>query len=135
MSLVIAEYVYRDEQGGPLRRKLRYDPKSFAWERWTGSSWAPGLEGARPNTLYGLERLHRQRTTWIVEGERDVETLTQLGIPAATSGAAGSWTDAHAQQLKAAGVEQVIVVPDHDPAGEQHGVDTMRSCLRAGITV
>ena len=38
------EYVYRDPDGRPLARKVRYaDPKDFRWERPQGERWIYGL--------------------------------------------------------------------------------------------
>lgn len=39
---VVAEYVYRDENGKPLYRVCRTEPKSFFQQRWCGTEWVNG---------------------------------------------------------------------------------------------
>lgn len=55
---------------------------------------------------------------YVVEGEKDVETLRQHGLCATTCpGGAKNWRRAHSMNLKGA---DVIVVPDNDRSGAEH---------------
>jgi len=59
---------------------------------------------------------------FIVEGEKDVETLRSLGLCATTNrGGAGKWRDEYADDLKGAG--SVVVIPDNDEPGRKHAQD------------
>ena len=56
-------------------------------------------------------------TIYLVEGEKDADTLWRLGRPATTNaGGAGKWTKADSEALKGA---DVIVIPDNDEPGEK----------------
>jgi AAA domain len=54
----------------------------------------------------------------IVEGEKDVDALRGLGIPATTCpGGAGKWRDEYSQHFKGA---SVVIVGDNDDPGRDH---------------
>ncbi len=73
------------------------------------------------------QRVHRR-------GQKDVERLCALGLSATTSvGGAGSWREDYTQQLVAAKVKQVVVLPDNDDAGRAHAEDVARSCHAVGL--
>jgi RecA-family ATPase len=64
---------------------------------------------------------------FVVEGEKDVETLAGLGIVATCNpGGAGKWRDAYADHLAGA---DVVVLPDHDKAGRDHAEAVARSLV------
>lgn len=118
---VIATYVYTDEQGAPLHRTRRLDPKGFYQERFDGRQWVPGLKGTRL-VPYNLQAIHsaiaRNERIFIVEGEKDVETLRKHRVVATTNPmGAGKWHDDYAAFFKGA---RCTVLPDNDPAGAHH---------------
>lgn len=135
---VIASYRYKDEAGHLLYEVVRFDPKGFTQRRPDGKrGWIPSLKGVR-RVLYRLPELaaKRPKLVWVVEGEKDVDRLWALNLPATTnSGGAGNWTDEHTEQLVSQGITSVILVPDLDEAGERHARTVTASCLRAGLTV
>lgn len=58
------------------------------------------------------------KAIYVVEGEKDVETLRKLGLVATTCpGGAQNWRKAHSMNLEGA---HVIVVPDNDKSGSEH---------------
>jgi hypothetical protein len=131
-SRVVATYDYRDEQGDRLYQVLRFEPKAFRPRRPDGR-W--GLGDAR-RVLYRLPDLAGQARSVLCEGEKDVEALWALGIPATTSpGGASGWRDEYAAQLVAAGVREVVILPDHDEAGERYAAAVARACLAQGLGV
>ena len=72
----------------------------------------------------------------MAEGEKDVDRLWALDLPATcNAGGAGQWRAAHSEQLKAAGVRRVLVIPDADEAGRTHGQAVARACAGAGMRV
>jgi putative DNA primase/helicase len=68
-------------------------------------------------------------TIYIVEGEKDVETLRALGLVATCNpGGAGKWQPSYNEVLRG---RHVVILPDHDDSGRQHSMDVARSL--AGI--
>jgi hypothetical protein len=73
---------------------------------------------------------------YIVEGEKDARALQAIGLVATTNvGGAGKWRPEYVDQLRAAGVQRVVVLPDHDDPGRLHGDTVARSCHAAGFDV
>lgn len=58
-------------------------------------------------------------TVYIVEGEKDADTMAGLGLCATTNaGGAGKWREGHTAHLKDA--TEVVLLPDNDKPGEEH---------------
>src|SRR5262245_34117125 len=115
----------------PGFQKVRY-PKGheprFAIRHREGSGWKWGAGGADTSVLYRKAEIDEQialgRTILVVEGEKDVDRLRAIGIPATCNSQGASepgkkpkWKAAHSAQLKGA---NIVVIPDHDPAGYAH---------------
>ena len=117
---------------------VKYSPKGFKQRRKTASGeWAWNLKGV-------ALRLYRQddlmaagaAEVYVVEGEKDVETLRQHDLLAVTNhGGAGKWRKAHTAALVAAGCTSVTIFPDDDEAGRKHGEQVAASCKAAGLAV
>jgi hypothetical protein len=134
-SRIIATYDYRDEGGALLYQVVRFEPKTFRQRRPDGSGWTWRLGDVR-RVAYRLPELRGRATVFAPEGERDVDRLWALGLPATcNAGGAGKWQDAYTRQLVAAGVQHVVILPDNDAPGRQHGAMVARSCLAAGLAV
>lgn len=59
------------------------------------------------------------KTVYIVEGEKDADTMAALGLTATTNaGGAGKWREGHTEHLK--GAAEVVLIPDNDKPGEEH---------------
>ena len=115
---------------------VRYEPKDFRQRRPDGrGGYLWNLDGILPR-LYRLNRLAGRETVVVAEGEKDVDRLWSLDLPATCNAAgAGQWRPAHTEQLRAAGVRRIVVVPDADDSGRAHGQAVARSCAAAGIDV
>ena len=75
-------------------------------------------------------------TAYIPEGEKDVDRLRAIGLTATTNvGGAGKWRDAYTQQLVAANVQRVVVLPDNDEPGRRHTDVVAASCHGHGLEV
>jgi DNA primase len=62
---------------------------------------------------------------FVVEGERDVETLREHGFVATCNpGGAGKWRPEYADLLRG---KTCIVIPDTDEPGRKHAEDVIRS--------
>jgi len=118
-----AVYPYYDDGGELLYEVVRIEPKTFRQRRPDGhGGYHWNLQGVTrvpyrlPQLLDGIAR---GDTIWVVEGEKDAETLAAHGHTATcNSGGAGKWTDDHARWLT--GAAQIVVVADNDAPGYDH---------------
>lgn len=121
-----AVYDYRDDQGAVRYQVVRYKPKAFRQRRPNGAGgFVWNMVGVEP-LPYRLERiLSRPRyEVFIVEGEKDVDALVNLGLVATCShGGAGKWDKAISPYLAG---RDVVILPDNDEAGRQHAEDVAR---------
>ena len=83
-------FTYTDAKGNPLYRVKKCPPKQFYFERYSQGTWLPKLEGVA-RTLYNLPTLLDAKEVFLLEGEKDCETLKRLGLVASTMGSKNSW--------------------------------------------
>lgn len=116
---VVAEYVYRSATGDPVYKVLRYEPKTFKQQKWTGREWAWGMDGVQ-RVLYNLPDILAagDRPVVICEGEKDCELLGKMGFIATTNvGGAGKWMEGYSDALKG---RSVVCCGDNDEPGKKH---------------
>jgi len=94
----IATYVYTDEQGTPLYRKLKYDSEHYHIQRYENGAWISRLNGTR-TVLYNLPELREAPLAFLLEGEKDCETVKGLGLVATTMGSISQWKAEYATQF------------------------------------
>src|SRR5262249_4748905 len=117
-----AIYDYTDAAGELLFQVIRFEPKSFRQRRPNSTGgWDWSMKGVR-RVLYRLpelvEAVAAERTIFIAEGEKTVDALVRLGVPATCSaGGAGKWRDDYSKYLSGA---DVVILPDKDEPGEGH---------------
>ncbi len=125
---LIASYDYRDERSKVLFRVRRYDPKGFDQCRPTrGGKWIASVSGVRkvPYKLPELVKAGTDEPVFIVEGEKDVESLFTIGVLATCNAmGAGKWTADHSNFLRG---RRVIILPDNDEPGRKHAEQVARS--------
>jgi hypothetical protein len=137
-----ATYDYVDTDGVVRFQKVRNPPGSklrFWMRRPDGNGgWIKGTEGVDTTILYRLPEVIEaialvERTILVVEGEKDVDNLWRIGIPATCNAGGASapdklpkWRREHSAQLVSA---DIVVIPDHDPAGYAHADATCRGLL------
>lgn len=122
-SQIVAKYDYCDEQGGILFQALRYEPKAFRQRRPNGSGWEWSVKGIRkvPYRLPELLAASLEQYVYIVEGEKDVERLSVLGLAATcNAGGAGKWQRSFSEHFKG---RKVAILSDNDDAGRKHARD------------
>lgn len=119
-----AEYRYRNAKGEYLYSKLRYegpdiDGKQIRYGRIVDGKYSPG-KGDIDADLYNVESLSdaiaEGKTVYYVEGEKDVETLRELGLVAVTAGGTNDWKSRYAEYF--IGVHDLVVIQDNDSPGE-----------------
>jgi putative DNA primase/helicase len=117
---IVATYDYRDEHGELLFQVVRYEPKDFRQRRpKPGGGWVWSVKGVRV-IPYRLPELLAEptRPVFVVEGEKDVDSLARIGVLATcNAGGAGKWTAEHAVFLPE---RQVFAAGDNDDSGRKH---------------
>lgn len=121
-----ATYTYFDAEGVEVYRVLRKvspdsGKKTFRQEaKRKDGSWVPNMDTVT-RVLYRLPELKeadRDETVYVVEGEKDVDNMLQLGAVATTNvGGAGKWLPSYSEHLRG---RNVVVLPDNDEPGEKH---------------
>jgi 5S rRNA maturation endonuclease (ribonuclease M5) len=125
-------YVYVDEEGVPLFQAVRMPGKKFRQRHYdpdhpdSKDGWVWNLEDRDGNplrrVLYRLPELifglTEGRGVYIVEGEKDVESLRALGyVGTCNPMGAGKWRDEYSPIFTGA---NVTIVADRDDAGRAH---------------
>ena len=119
---IVATYDYVDETGELLFQVVRLQPKTFRQRRPDGKGgWDWSVKGTRlvPYRLPDLlEAVAAEEIVFVVEGEKDVENLRALGIPATCNPmGAGKWPEDFSQFFAGA---RVVIIPDNDESGRKH---------------
>jgi hypothetical protein len=130
----VAKYDYSGFQ------KVRY-PKGhkprFLIRHRNGNRWEWGAGNADTSVLYHKDEIEEsialERTILVCEGEKDVENCRKHRIPATCNAHGASepdktpkWRIEHSEQLRGA---DIVVIPDHDPAGYAHANTVCRLSL------
>lgn len=133
-SSAAATYDYRALDGTLLHQVVRGADKSFK-QRQPNADGGWTWSGTGPRVPYRLPDLVGQETVWIVEGEKDADTLAAQGLAATCNrGGAGKWKAEETDALVALGtVRQVYVLPDHDAPGAKHAASVVEQLTAAGM--
>lgn len=137
----VANYDYYDADGTLLFQKQRFvttdGKKRFRQRKPDGNGgWDYSL-GDIPRVLYNLpavlEAVKNNGRVYVVEGEKDADSLIALGYTATTCpNGAGSWMSIHTKALEGATVE---VIADNDEPGLEHAYDVKEHLVEAGAKV
>ncbi|MBS1873871.1 MAG: hypothetical protein JSU00_11695 [Acidobacteria bacterium] len=110
----VCAYRYHDEHGVVLYSVVRFAPKDFKPGYYDGAKWT---WKKHPNqVLYRLPEVLEAPIVFVVEGERDVETMRAWGFVATTNagGANAPWLPQYTESLRG---REVILIPDNDAPG------------------
>ena len=125
----VCRYAYTQD-GKPAKtfRQRRYDPQNPDANRQGYVNKVPAE--LRDHTLYKMPEItaamQEGRPIYVVEGEKDVETLLRLGHAATCNpGGAGKWRESYSRLLAGA---DIIILPDcdtkeNDYTGQNHALD------------
>jgi len=123
-------YDYRDEDGDLLYQVVKKPGHKFLQRRPVSDSseeWIWDLKDTR-RVLYRLPQLlnaNPLEPVFIVEGEKDVETLVRMGLVATCNpGGAGKWREDYNEFFL---LREVVVLADNDPAGKAHALQIIAS--------
>lgn len=114
-------YDYTDEHGALIYQVVRLrQPKDFRQRRPDANGgWI--WEKAQRQVLYRLPEVIPASIVFVVEGEKDAETLCDYGFVATTNagGAGAAWLPAYTEVLAG---KEVILIPDNDAPGRERVV-------------
>lgn len=119
---MVARYNYTDENGAFISQKTRFSDKSFTWSHKENGRWCRGRAGEP--VLYNLPAVAGAECLYIVEGEKDVETMKAHGYPAvcgADGAGPGKWQPQFTEALRG---KRVAVIQDNDDVGKAFAAET-----------
>jgi hypothetical protein len=124
---IVAEYNYTDEHGELLYQIVRYEPKDFRQRYPDGRGGWVWKKHPR-QVLFHLREVLEAPIVFIVEGEKDVETLREWGFVATTNagGAKAPWVPAFTEALRG---RECILIPDFDQPGKARVLRIARALL------
>lgn len=118
-DIIEAIYPYKNLNGEIVIEKVRKAGKKFSIRRPVDGGYiykeaTKGLD----IPLYNLPDVASSDTVYIVEGEKDVETLRNIGLVATCNfDGAGKWKDCYSDALSG---KNIVILPDNDSAGDKH---------------
>ena len=131
----ICEHDYCDADGKLLFQVVRFDPKDFRQRRPDGDGgWVWKMRGVQL-VPYRLSAVLKSEIIYIVEGEKDVHSLENIGIIATTNaGGAGKWRREYREYFQD---KEVYLIPDADEPGRKHAqsVATSLKGVAASVSV
>lgn len=132
----VATYDYTSADGKLLYQVVRFEPKDFRQRQPSVSgAWDWHMKGVQ-RIPYRLNEVKGRATIYVVEGEKDADTLWALGCPATTNvGGAGKWRSSDSQALVGVGVTKCVLIPDNDGPGRKHMAEVELSLKSVGIAV
>jgi len=105
------------EDGDKFAVWKHYVPEQFVNEKGKTTHWDKGLNGGKP-PLYNSPVLSAASKIYIVEGEKDVDTMKVLGLPAVCSPHGSKWDSRFTPLFEG---KDVVIITDNDEPGESYG--------------
>jgi 5S rRNA maturation endonuclease (ribonuclease M5) len=112
---ICSAYDYTDAAGKLLYQVVRFEPKAFAQRQPDGAGgWI--WRKSPVQVLYRLREVIESSIVFVVEGEKDVETIRSHGLTATceAGGANAPWLPQFTEALRG---REVVLIPDNDPPG------------------
>lgn len=132
-SQIEATYEYTDERGTPLFQIVRKTGKKFL-QRYPDGAGGWIWKKLPHQVLYHLPEVLENPIVFVVEGEKDVETLRSHGFVATTNagGAKAPWLQSYTDALRG---REVVIIPDNDPPGWQRALLIARALLGSAVRI
>ncbi len=123
-SELVEAYSYLDEKGKLLFQSCRYFPKTFRLRKPDGQGgWEYSIKGVEL-IPYNLPEVIKAEVAFIVEGEKDCNSLRNRKITASCNPmGAKKWRKEYNRYFKG---KQVIILPDNDETGRKHAESVAR---------
>ena len=115
-----AVYDYTDENGKYLYSKVRFQGKVIRYVTvdYSKDTYEFGKSEDIKSCMYNLpatlKAIKKGFPVYITEGEKDANTLKNLGLTATTAGSVSDWKKSYAKYFIGA---KVVILPDNDEAG------------------
>jgi len=118
---IVATYDYTDETGKLLFQTVRFRPKDFRQRHPNGKGgWIWSLRGVKM-VPYRLPEVLQAPAVFVVEGEKDVETLMLYNLAGTCNPmGAGKWREEWGKYFTG---KEVTIIPDNDEPGRKHAED------------
>ncbi len=121
----VAVYDYQDAAGKVVFQVVRYSDKTFLPRQRVNGRWVWNIKGVERVPYRLPELLAKPASVWVVEGEKDVETLREAGQTSTCNPfGAGKWRPEYSEHLRGL---HVWVVPDGDEIGREHAREVFAS--------
>ncbi len=119
---IVKTYDYLDKEGNLVFQVCRTEPKDFFQRCPDGNSgWkntVTHLSSEVRNIPYRLPEVLESNTVFITEGEKDADTLREIGLcGSCNAGGAGKWQSELNDYFKN---KRIIILPDNDEKGRKH---------------
>lgn len=113
---IVKAYDYKDETGKLIYQVVRFDPKDFRMRSPDGRGGWIDNASVPYRILYNLPQLVDSEVIFVVEGEKDADTLIGHGRVATTltNGARGKLT---VEMVKVFSGKHIVIIPDNDKDG------------------
>lgn len=122
------KYVYTNESGVPCHYTIRMEHPTKSKQFFQCTPWSSSLKGEQLY-LYNLPMIAQSSWAIVVEGEKDADTLIQMGLPGTTCNCgADNWRDDYTESLRG---KDVVICRDNDDAGNDHAHLLLRSLANA----
>ncbi|MBZ5672715.1 MAG: hypothetical protein LAP61_00555 [Acidobacteriia bacterium] len=128
-SRIVEVYDYTSASGHIRYQVVRTDPKGFYQRKPDATGgWTNRGPTDREKLLYRLPEVIEAPIVFVVEGEKDVETLRAHGFVATTNagGAKAIWLPQYTEVLKS---RECIIIPDNDRPGWRRAASIGRALL------
>lgn len=115
------EYKYTDPDGNLVSIVKRYLDRSTGKKTFNQfkADGTPGIKDVK-RWLFRIADWTGKQAVAIAEGEKCVQALWAVGIPATTNlGGSSGWLDEYADQMVAQGVQRAVVFVDNDEPGRK----------------
>ena len=133
-------YIYENEQNIPVLARIKFKnpitgKKEFSQANIvdSGEFYKLDFKGDKPNLLYNLpnviKAIKENKEVFIVEGEKDANTLNKLGFIATTTREVSSINN---EILKPLFGGKIVVIGDNDDTGIKH-INNIRKLLKNNV--
>ena len=121
---IAVKTIYKKPDGSKMAR----------WERYEGNTLVKNLNGLQMPLYHVYNLTDNTKPLFIVEGEKDVETMEKLGYIATTSpnGAGSKWKQSYTECIKNF---DVIILADNDEVGLNHATNIAESIIQMARSV
>lgn len=131
-------HVYQNMNHDNIATKTIYrkpdGSKTAVWHRYEGNTLVKGLNGLKMPLYHIYNLIDNTKPVFIVEGEKDVETMEKLGYTATTSpnGAGSHWRKDYIEYFRGF---DVIILADNDDVGLKYATEIAENVIHIARSV